>query len=316
MKPFLRRNITVQNLSLWVQKIISKHSKMRIALNKSKNDTYQSKTSEKRALSGISLTIKASMTIEAAFVIPIFLFCMANILWSFQMLEAQSRIESMIHQIGNEVAFYGYAQKYIPDQLSNTMTSVLMTEGVIRQKLVSEIHNSGAVSKSIKGKSNGISLMGSTIMGENDVIDLKVTWMIAPFASNQDMKGFPIGCRYYGKAFTGYDVDLYLSDMENEDPIVYITKDGSVYHKNRNCSYLNPDIEGIPFVAVESCRNKDGAKYHPCESCRPTSISAVIYITGYGNRYHSSATCSGLKRTIYTVPLSEVGGRGPCSKCG
>ena len=41
-----------------------------------------------------------------------------------------------------------------------------------------------------------------------------------------------------------------------------------------------------------------------------------IYITSQGNRYHTQLNCSGLKRTIYTVPLSQTGGRGRCSKCG
>lgn len=325
MKPFLirilkrkKRNIknTVRNLSLWVRKIYSNKFFFQCYSLKSNKNKNQQTSYIKRALSGISFIQKASMTVEAAVVIPIFIFCMANILWSFQMLEAQSQIETMIHQIGNEVAFYGYAQKYIPDQLSNGITGALLTEGVIRQKLVCKINESKGVSKSIKGHADGISLLGSTIMGENDVIDLKVNWGIAPFANNQNMNVFSLGCRYYGKAFTGYDVSLYTSNSNDEDPIVYITKDGSVYHRNRNCSYLNPEIEGIPKVAVDACRNKDGAKYHPCESCKPSSISSVVYVTGYGTRYHSSATCSGLKRTIYTVPLSEVGGRGPCSKCG
>lgn len=40
-----------------------------------------------------------------------------------------------------------------------------------------------------------------------------------------------------------------------------------------------------------------------------------LYITETGNKYHSSLDCSGLKRHIDAVPITEVGGMGACSKC-
>lgn len=60
-----------------------------------------------------------------------------------------------------------------------------------------------------------------------------------------------------------------------------------------------------------------GGIYHLCERCGwMPGNDGNCYVTDYGDRYHTSLSCSGLKRKVYTVPLSEVKGKGACSKCG
>ena len=166
------------------------------------------------------------------------------------------------------------------------------------------------------GGAGGVSLAGSSVMEEGDIIDLQVSYRVKPFAELMGFPGFTMRQRYYGRAWTGYDVTRYVSDLKEEDPMVYITKAGTVYHVNRNCTYLNPSVEMTSVEAVTDRRNPSGAKYHPCELCDGELAQGQVYITSQGNRYHSRIQCSGLKRTIYTVPLSEVHEKGVCSKCG
>ena len=99
-----------------------------------------------------------------------------------------------------------------------------------------------------------------------------------------------------------------------DDETVYVTETGLVYHRDYHCSYLDLSIHLVSMQEISSLRNKSGGKYYPCEHCAEQSVG-MVYITENGDRYHNSLSCSGLKRTIYAVPLSEVAGKGACSRC-
>ena len=88
----------------------------------------------------------------------------------------------------------------------------------------------------------------------------------------------------------------------------------TVFHKSRQCTYLNPSIRQITQEQLDTARNSSGAKYYLCERCGKRSGSG-IYITDYGEKYHYDKNCSGLKRSIFSVPLSEVQDKSACSKC-
>lgn len=122
-----------------------------------------------------------------------------------------------------------------------------------------------------------------------------------------------IGCK--ARKWIGYDVNKE-STQSLEDEWVYITKTGKVYHRKRNCRYLNPSIRCGGMNSMEGKRNKNGEKYSRCEICGRGNGEGICFYTEYGNRIHSSLQCSGLKRTVKSVKLSEVGGRRPCSICG
>ena len=124
----------------------------------------------------------------------------------------------------------------------------------------------------------------------------------------------PVKCRETMKikAWSGYEKEG-LSDMGNDT--VYVTENGLVYHKDYHCSYLDLSIRMTHMGTVSDLRNESGGRYYPCEHCMKGN-AGTIYITNFGDRYHSSLSCSGLKRTIYAIPVSEAAGKGACSKCG
>lgn len=259
---------------------------------------------------------KGSMTLEAAFALPFFLFAVLNILFAVNIIGMQSRIGAALHQVGNKMAFAGYAyENTVGGALPEGLASVALSSGYARAQVISDVGSSYLSDSCVKGGAGGLSFAGSSVMEEGDIIDLQVSYRVKPFVNLLGFDGFRMSQRYYAKAWTGYDASDSVSDMTAEDPMVFITETGTVYHLNRDCTYLNPSVEAVSVRAVKNRRNESGAKYAPCGLCGAFP-EGEVYITQYGSSYHSQLNCPGLKRTIYAVPLSEVGGRGRCSKCG
>ena len=94
-----------------------------------------------------------------------------------------------------------------------------------------------------------------------------------------------------------------------------MTAHGTVYHKSLKCTHLRLSVEQTTVTQAEARRNRYGAKYYACSCCK-SGVGAAVYITDTGNRYHARLSCSGLKRTIREIPLSEAWKRKACSKCG
>lgn len=107
-------------------------------------------------------------------------------------------------------------------------------------------------------------------------------------------------------------------EEKEKEPMIYVTENGSVYHKDIGCSYLDLSISHVSKNAAEGLRNHYGEKYSPCETCgKGQDQGGMVYITETGNRYHTLESCSGLKRTVRMEKQSHVSGKmHACSRCG
>lgn len=164
---------------------------------------------------------------------------------------------------------------------------------------------------------NAVSLAGSEIVKKNDEIDLIATYRVKlPFRLLQ-IQTCRFRQRVHTRAFTG--VERREGDRTADQTIVYITETGRVYHRRRDCTYLQLSISQMKYEDIPDLRNEGGGKYKPCERCtkkRQISSQTAVWITNYGDCYHISRSCSGIRRSIKKTELSKVGKRTPCSKCG
>jgi len=261
------------------------------------------------------------ITAECSMVLPLFLFFCINYISVLSIFSIHSSVEAALHQEVSQAAVRSYALHcstkaagaYEIADSSAAISSIGICNQVKRRAGTAYLDRSLIV-----GGADGIK-QAFNILENNgeDVIDVTLSYSVSPIIK---LLGFPdmkLCNRCCMKAWTGYDINNFISqkkDMAAEE-MVYVAKEGVVYHKDATCSYLNPSISPVNISQVNAKRNKWGEKYYPCEVCGKT-CEGNIYITNHGNRYHSSVFCSGIKRDVRRIPLSEAGGLGPCSRCG
>lgn len=226
-------------------------------------------------------SLPGSITVETALVLPLFLFALLSVMYLTDAIRISSENTAELAEQAYKYAKYAYlGDKFLGDT---------------------------PVSDALEIINNG-----------DDIIDLVQRYRInVPFDLFGTYDPYAID-RVRIRAFTGYDNTKHIhDDNDGAEEMVYVTENGSVYHRSLGCSHLNLNIRTVNTEDISKERANDGSKYYPCEYCcrqneRPP---AVLYITDDGNRYHTSLSCSRLKRTIHEVPLSSTG-LPPCKECG
>jgi len=153
-----------------------------------------------------------------------------------------------------------------------------------------------------------------SMIGTGDIVYLFDQKEVAPIYSYIPISNIRVSAVYYAHAWTGYEIRGESGEIDEEE-YVYITPNGSVYHRSRECTHLKLTVSSVDGNEISTYRNNSGSRYQKCQFCG-SRAGKQLYITPEGDRYHTTLGCPGLKRTVETVPLSKVSNRAPCSKCG
>lgn len=253
-----------------------------------------------------------SMTVEAALALPVFLFFLVGILQLGRAVQTESTVRASLWEVGKKLSTYAYITEYGEEEgqidrlfgagaLAYAYTSFLAQEG-------REYWNQSMVS----GGSKGFSFFLSSFLKEDGYLDLVVTYKLRiPFPITGDIY-LPQVQRCRVRGWIGEK-----DKKKKQEEMVYITESGTVYHLTRDCSHLALSIQKISPEQLPKARNGSGGKYVPCEKCGKEPMQGEhYYITKEGDCFHTKQGCSGLKRTILTIPLSQTGGRTRCKRCG
>lgn len=251
-----------------------------------------------RKKTSLRIRKKGSYTLEAAVVIPFIAAFFVAILFFFRVLQIETQVQEALDYASRKCA----GEASVVDSEMGLIASA-------EAYFLKDLHDYSLPEQYVSGGKAGISLLRSDV--SDCYVALQADYQIRLPINFFTVKGIWITQNSKSRKWTGD------RDDGTEDDYVYVTETGSVYHRDRMCRYLDLSIQAVNSVDLEGLRNKGGHKYYACAECvAKNSTGGIVYITDYGTCYHASLSCSGLKRTIYMIPLSEVGGRGPCSKCG
>lgn len=274
---------------------------------------------------------KGSLTVEAALVLPMFVFATIIFLYCIQIVQLYEQVQKGITDVARRAATYGYVyEQFLQDEKQNKdekgeeqkqSKAILRTllDGSFYKINFLEVISEDTINEGlIVGGKLGILFLGSKFM-EDEIIEVKATYSISlptlffkvhPIVVQQGVKT---------RGFVGRPLFVAEEEEEKEEgEYVYITEKGTVYHIEMTCSYIYRKPQAVMGSNIGDKRNNSGGKYYPCATCvhSELSMTQTYYITGYGTRYHSSASCTQVERNIKKLLLSEVGERRACKKCG
>jgi hypothetical protein len=297
------------------------HQKNRIKQNREKRVWAFTSSSCKFVRNEKRFVCRASVSVEAALALSIFIFAMVCMMIPFRMMERQRQVQASLESVNEGLCQYAYLEymlakgEEIPKEDGDWKQDLLL--GIVN-------HTIGAKAESIaesmfpKDGMKSRSFSGSAYLEDGEMIKLCMDYqMQMPFSIfHFDDLSFSSGS--IRRAWIGRDG---LSQNENqmedeEDPIVYIGKTSVRYHKSKNCHYLSNQLQTVDYSLIASLRNQNGGKYYPCAVCGGSKESGMnVFIMKSGSRYHTSKNCSAIIAYVQEVKLSTVKHLGGCSYC-
>ncbi len=235
-----------------------------------------------------------SATVEAALLLPVFLFALCSLLAIGQLLMTESIVRfaasTALQRCCNLQGCTGYGQT--GENCRQAFFEVL-DRSAINMALISE----------------DFSVSEDT---DPEKQEIRMTVSYAYRVPYPPVSRFTLRKRITlsQRIFSGY-VE-HGKQAEDKGRTVYIAENGTVYHTHADCSYI--------FIRIKSGRlirgivNSSGLA--PCRKCcRGKRMPGSIYITPGGSHYHVSLSCSGLRRSVKAVPYDEVAGMRKCARC-
>lgn len=273
----------------------------------------------------LSTNLNGSITVEASIVLPIFLFAMISVIYLFNIMYIQSvlqiQLENTAAIVNASTCVTSEADISLTDNESSFLEKVIVdTAGafLFETMFMDEELKDFLDNTLIVDGSNGLTFIGSKITNLDEPHDVVLRYSVAlPFIS-PDVLTINMEQHCYFKPFNGKELrqNIYLFDRS-----VYIAHNGTVFHSNASCSYL----ERLTFCVSLAIAKDKNPSITPCTRCYiNTDILLApipdqrnyIYVTEEYDVYHKLQYCSHVERNVQVISYTEAMEKyTPCSRC-
>lgn len=278
--------------------------------------------------------VSAGMTVEASIVLPLFLFFFINLGSAMEMIRLHGNLQLGLWDAGNRMCVYGYAAGgAASDAQVKELTKedrawwqewgdIALSYTYVKNQVVDYVGEQYLEESPLSRGANGLQFWESDVLQSKDVsvsgdvLDIVMTYQVAPWMKIPFVRPFRMSNRYYGRMWTGYDLSGEAFDENSVWDVVYITDNAGVYHENIHCTHLKLSVREVSFEEALAARNDNGGRYTECARCKSKPFQGTVFIGREGDCYHYDRACSGLKRTIHTIPRQQASKYRPCSRCG
>ena len=188
---------------------------------------------------------RASLTVEMALVIPIFLFGVAALCFRIEVDTIDRGVRSALLSTGKVMAQDG--------ALNEKMS---LAAGKLH--LIRTMKKQGTRTDFIVGGPYGVCLGKSVVDDQTDIIELVGIYLIRI----PGMRNFPLKreTKARVKMWTGFVSQRAIDEKEQ---MVYVTRKGYVYHVTTACRHLNRTVQTVKKENIAQARNASGGKYAP-----------------------------------------------------
>ena len=303
---------------LRIQKTIKKYNSepspavRKVSLKKQLSQIQKNLKTSVKGMSWFTSRIKTSqapgsMTVEAAFVLPLFLFFFLHLAGVMEMLRLHGRLEAALWNVGNQMTLYTETFRDEGESLPDMAISYLLVHNRIAEFLGEDYLEKSPL---VYG-AGGLNYLRSEYMDAEECVDIVVTYQVEPVVSIFPFRYRRMNSRYYARCWTGYDV----ADTENAVRYVYVTSQGEVWHETPECSHIHHEVISAPVSQISEKKNIRGYGYTLCEFCEDEPRGKYVYFTKGGEKYHFLESCSAIYKDIRAVEWYEGLPYRACSRC-
>lgn len=268
--------------------------------------------------------VRASMTVEAAVVLPLFMFFFINLSCAVEMIRLHGTLQAALTNTGNRMSVYGSVLTEATGTSSDDGADSGLLQEIgdlafsyiyVKNQIINYAGRDYLESSPLYYGADGLQFLESEIFTSDDTFEITVTYAVDTWVQYVGIKPFRMANKYYGHIWNGYDLGG-LNVSEDDTQTVYIAENASVYHEDRSCTHLRLNIREVSALKISAERNSSGNKYSKCEKCAKGITPDTLYVGSEGDRYHYKKDCPGLTRTVYSMRKSEAQTKyRACSRC-